>query len=291
MSKRTRRRRNQPETRHRRTHGRLVVAALLVALTASGVAVTRWGEWRAPPGLSHSTAPAQVSPSPPSLSKEYVYAGGRLVATEDPAAPSTPAGHAPSNLVATAASSAQVQLTWAPPEGTPPAQYVVERTATMSWENAPTITVPGTNTTHTDTPPAGGGIVAYLYRVRAVSAAGAQSGPSNIDLTTTVVFTGDDQITPGAIIRASQLVKLRRAVNAVRALAGLPPAAWTYPDPSPVPGQRRTIYLEDVAELRSGIDPALNLLGRYLNYPAAPTLARGAAIYAEHFNQIRVRAE
>lgn len=266
-----------------------MAAALLVALTASGVAVTRWGGLRVPLIFSPATAPAQATPSPLTLSKEYVYADGRLVATEQPASASSSVP-APSNLIAAATSSTEVQLSWAAAAG-PPSQYVVERTATTSWENATAITVPGTSTTYTDTPPAGGGVVAYLYRVRAVSAAGAQSGPSETDLATTVAFTGDDQIAPGAVIRAAQLVKLRRAVNAVRALAGLPPATWTYPDPSSAPSERRTIYLEDVAELRSGIDPALDLLGRYQNYPAAPALARGAAIYAEHFNQIRARAE
>jgi hypothetical protein len=267
-----------------------VAAALLVTLAASGAAVSRWGALRSPLGLAPAAVPAQATPTPLTLSKEYVYAGGRLVATEEPTPTPAPSGPPPTNLVATASSATQVGLTWTAPAGQI-SHYVVERTATTNWENANSITLPDAGTSYTDSPPTGGLVVSYLYRVRAVFTSNAQSGPSNVDLATTVVFTGDDEIAPLKIIRAGHLVKLRQAVNAVRALTGLGPATWAYPDPSSVPAQRRAIYLEDVAELRSGIDPALTTLGRYQDYPATPALARGVPVHSEHFNQIRSRAE
>jgi hypothetical protein len=89
------------------------------------------------------------------------------------------------------------------------------------------------------------------------------------------------------------LTELRRAVNAVRALAGgLAPASWTYPDPVSTPlEQRRPIYLEDVQELRDRLDDALGPLNRLSAYPTDPPLARGAVVYAAHFEQIRARVK
>jgi hypothetical protein len=111
---------------------------------------------------------------------------------------------------------------------------------------------------------------------------------SNTDLATTVVFT-DDQL-HGAIIKATHLTELRRAVKAVRTLAGLGEATWTYPDPVSTPQQnRRTIYVEDVTDLRSRLDEALTPLGRYEPYPANPPLASHAVVNADHFEQIRAR--
>ena len=94
------------------------------------------------------------------------------------------------------------------------------------------------------------------------------------------------------MIQAVHLVQLRQAVNAVRALAGLSAASWTYPDPvSSPPEQRRRIYLEDVTELRSRLDDALSILGLSQPYPTDPPLARGSVVSAEHFKQIRDRVK
>jgi len=91
-------------------------------------------------------------------------------------------------------------------------------------------------------------------------------------------------------IKAAHLVELRRAVNAVRNLAGWADAGWTYPDPvSTLSSQRRKIYLEDVTELRSRLGEALSALGLAEPYPANPPLVRGAAVRAAHFEQIRER--
>jgi hypothetical protein len=268
---------------------RVYIAALcaLVLLSASAAA-TRFDPVRRAVGLRPLLAPVAQSQGGLPLAKEYVYAGGRLVATEEPTptpAP-IPAGPPPTGLTATATSASSVLLEWVAPTGA--VGYVVER---RSGPNAQTVEMPTGSTTpsFTDTTlPAGD--FAYLYRVKAVYGSGF-SDYGNRDLATTVVFT-DPQLQPKVTrIKAVHLTELRRAVGAVRALAGgLAPASWTYPDPVSAPqGQRRKIYLEDVKDLRDRLDDALGPLNLLSPYPSSPLLARGAVVYAAHFEQIRAR--
>jgi hypothetical protein len=257
--------------------------ALLTAVTAA----SRFNAVRRAAGLRPLPAAslAQATPTPLPLSKEYVYAGGRLVATEEPAAAPTPtpAGSPPTNLVAAATSASSVTLTWAAP-GAGVLGYVVERRAASGTQE---ISTGSSSTSFDDTTPSGD--YAYLYRVKAVYAGGA-SLYSNQDLATTVMFT--DSPLRGVTIKAAHLTELRRAVNAVRRLVpNLGDASWTYPDPvsSPAP-QRRAVYLEDVTDLRARLDEALGPLGLPAGgYPSIPTLARGAVVNADHFEQIRQR--
>jgi hypothetical protein len=284
MSKRTKGVERRP--REKRPHvGRLKLAAagLSLCAVAAGVAATRYDTVRRAVGLQ----PLMVAPAQQSLplSKEYVYAGGRLVATEEPAAAPTPtpAGSPPTNLVAAATSASSVSLSWTAP-GAGVLGYVVERRAASGAQEIPT---GSSSTSFNDTTPSGD--YAYLYRVKAVYAGGA-SLYSNQDLATTVMFT--DNSLRGVTIKAVHLTELRRAVNAVRRLVpNLGDAPWTYPDPvsSPAP-QRRAVYLEDVTDLRARLDEALGPLGLPAGgYPSIPTLARGAVVNADHFEQIRQR--
>jgi hypothetical protein len=264
--------------------GRYYAAALsALILLAASVTATRYDAVRRAVGLRPLTVtPAQGGAQLP-LSKEYVYAGGRLVATEEPTATPTPApaGPPPTNLVATAISASGISLTWIAPVGNV-IGYVVERRGAAGTQETPT---GSTSASFNDaTPP---GDFAYLYRVKAVYAGGT-SDYGNADLATTVMFT-DAQL-QGVTIKAAHLTELRRAVNAVRALAGKGAAAWTYPDPVSTPAsQRRAVYLEDVTELRAMLDEATGALGLATGYPASPTLARGAVVNAQHFEQIRAR--
>jgi hypothetical protein len=273
-----------PASRRKRFYA--AALCVLVLLSASAVA-TRFDPVRRAVGLRPLVAtPAQGGGALP-LAKEYVYAGGRLVATEEPTptpAP-TPTGPPPTGLTATATSASSVLLEWVAPAGA--VGYVVER---RSGLNAQPVEIPtgGNSPSFTDTTPAGD--FAYLYRVKAVYGSGF-SDYGNTDLATTVVFT-DPQLQPKVTrIKAVHLVELRRAVGAVRALAGgLAPASWTYPDPVSSPSsQRRKIYLEDVQELRDRLDEALAPLNLLSPYPSDPLLARGAIVYAAHFEQLRAR--
>ena len=280
----------------RRPGIKLAAAALCAcALLAVSFAVTRLDPVRRAVGLrSLVVSPAQ-GPTPLPLSKEYVYAGGRLVTTEEPtpaATPTpTPSGTPPTNLVATAefpsAGVTDVRLTWsAPASGPAVASYVVEcmRAGTgfqqIATVQEPTRTYNDTNVTLDSS---------YLYRVRAVFSNAGTSDYSNQDLATTVTFT--DSPLQGVTIKAVHLTELRRAVNAVRRLVpNLGDASWTYPDPVSAPAsQRRAIYLEDVTDLRARLDEALVPLNLQSPYPAEPPLTRFHTVYADHFEQIRER--
>jgi hypothetical protein len=271
-----------PVLKGSRRGGYYIVALSALVLLAAVAAASRSDAVRRAVGLRPLSAAslAQATPTPLPPSKEYVYAGGRLVATEEPTATPTPppAGPPPTNLVATANSASSVSLTWtAPAAGV--LSYVVERKAASGTQE---ISTGSASASFNDTTPPGN--YAYLYRVKAVYAGGT-SLYSNQDLATTVVFT-DGQL-QGVTIMATHLIELRRAVAAVRALAGVGDPSWTYPDPVSSPAsQRRAVYLEDVTDLRARLDEALTPLNLWSPYPAEPPLTRGGKIYADHFEQI-----
>lgn len=198
------------------------------------------------------------------------------------------AGPAPTNLLATATSGTSVLLTWTAPTGSI-SSYQVERSQSVNGSYTSLSSSPTTTTLIDFTASPG---TAYLYRVRAVYTAGGHSNYSNKDLATTIIFE-DDPLNPNGtktVIRAQHLIQLRQAVNAVRALAGLGQASWTYPDPVSTPiEQRRPIFLEDVTELRSRLDDALTILNRALPYDPNPPLVRYGFINEAHFTQIRER--
>jgi hypothetical protein len=301
MSKRSKRRGRQtaaaaaPAAPPRRVRRFRLAAALLAACTllAASFAATRYEPLRRAVGLGPLPAPVAQSAGSLPLAKEYVYAGGRLVATEEPTptpAP-TPAGPPPTNLLATATSEASVSLTWAAPAAGVAIGYVVERRGGLGDQPVEIATQSDT-TTFNDSPPTGDH--AYLYRVRAVFG-GGYSDYGNYDLATTVPFT--DESLQGVVIQAAHLTELRRAVRAVRVLAGKGEPAWSHPDPVSLPAaQRRVIFLADVTDLRQQLDEALTQLDQALGvqtflkpYPAQPVLVQYAPVYAAHFEQIRVR--
>lgn len=271
-----------------------VVAPLALCVLAAGAASLRWQPVRRAVGLAPLAEP-QASPTPLALAKEYVYAGGRLVATEEPAPSSGPP---PTNLVATATTATSVDVTWAAPAGAV-GGYVVERAQSKDGPYVQVGTTPASQTSFTDAAPVDSqpptGDTAYLYRVKATYAGGGYSAYSDNDLATTVIFTDDplvgseDAHPPAAtVIQARHLTELRRAVSAVHALAGLNPVtSWTYPDPVSSPASsRRPVYLKDVKELRDRLDEALPALGR--TPPAYAALTQYVTkVQAAHFQQLR----
>ncbi|MDQ3743380.1 MAG: fibronectin type III domain-containing protein [Acidobacteriota bacterium] len=245
-------------------------------------------------GLSNLPEPAAQATPTLQLSKEYVYAGGRLVATEEPTP--LPSGPPPTNLAAATTSinppAATVRVTWAAPSSGAPLSYVVERKA-AGGQFQPVgqpVTAPATSFDDTS---AGEG-AAYLYQVKAVYAGGGTSGYSNTDLATTVAFSDDplvganDPHSPATPIRARHLTELRRAVSAVHALAGMGAVtAWTYPDPVSAPAsQRRPVYKEDVQDLRARLSEALPVLG--ITPPTYDGITKYfTKVQAAHFQQLR----
>lgn len=223
-----------------------------------------------------------------SPSKEYIYAGGRLVATEEP----TPAAFSPpSNLLATVSSSnaGQIDLSWTASASTVD-HYQIERSADFSAAGNGfgfVANVAGTGpTSYSDFPP-GSGVRAFMYRVRAADASSTNfSAYSNSDLATTIIFT--DASLPGQVIRAQHLTELRQTVDAVRALANpisFPPVNWSDPSPQGLP-----IRAQHMLDLRSNVNPALTALGM-ATVSDDSSLATGQPIRAAHLQDVRNKAE
>jgi hypothetical protein len=124
---------------------------------------------------------------------------------------------------------------------------------------------------------------AYLYRVRALHAAGTSIN-STSDLAVTVSFT-DNPLTVGTFVQAMHLSQLRTAVNAVRSLAGQPAAVV-----SDSASAGTTIRGVHVTELRSALDEARGALslstGGYTNSPLT-----GVVIRAGDFQELRNRVQ
>jgi hypothetical protein len=276
--------------RHARWTRALLVAPLVLCVLVAGAASLRWGNVRRAVGLAPLTEP-QTTPTPPPLAKEYIYAGGRLVATEEPAPPSGPP---PTGLAATASTAAanQIDLRWDQPSAGTVDHYEIGRKSRVGDQFSVVGSTQGAATTFADL---GDPDTAYLYAVRAVFAGGARSDYSNADLATTVAFTDDPLIgandpqgRPATTIKAAHLTELRRAVSAVHALAGLGEVTtWSYPDPVSSPASsRRPIYLEDINNLRDRLDEALPPLGR--TPPTYDGLTRYVTkVSKEHFQQLR----
>jgi hypothetical protein len=221
-----------------------------------------------------------------SPSKEYIYVGGRLIATEEP---TTESLSPPSALHATASSSiaGQIDISWTASSGTID-HYQIERSSNFSSSGngfSFVANVPSSPTSYSDTPP-GTGVRAYMYRVRAADASNTNfSAFSNNDLATAIIFTDDPLSPPNSIsIKAIHLTQVRDAVNAVRALAdpnAYPPVQWT--DPSP---QGLSIKAAHMLDLRSNVNPALTALG-LPTVTSDSSLATGQAIKGAHLQAVR----
>lgn len=185
---------------------------------------------------------------------------------------------APSGLSATANSSSQIALSWAVPASGAVGHYRVERRESAAGQY--TLLATTTTAGHTDTQV--NAETAYLYRVSAVSTGGSVAGVSNTALGTAVTFT-DDPIAAGVTaVRALHLDELRRAVNAVRRLAGLADAQWT--DAAQVGVAVRAAH---VREMRERLNEALTALQMPTPSYTDATLVAGATIKAAHFNELR----
>ncbi|MBD0369936.1 MAG: fibronectin type III domain-containing protein [Pyrinomonadaceae bacterium] len=281
MSKRIARRRKKEIARPLRKSRRKLLA-LISIIIGLGLSIAIAAKMRALPGM---TKPATASPpgnfNANSPSKEYIYAGGRLIATEEPASSSSSLS-APTAFSATTVSSAQINLTWTAPNGAVD-HYIVERSQSVGGSFTQ-LTPNPTTTSFTDNGVTSG--VAYLYRVRAVDSVGLPTAASNLDLATAITFTDDPLVANSTVIKAQHLVELRQAVDAVRVLAGLQAATWT--DPSPQGVFIKKLHIE---ELRANLDQALTALSLSTQSYTDPTLTTATAVKKVHFDELRQRVK
>jgi hypothetical protein len=230
----------------------IVLLCLLLVLSLVGGI---FAQWRAK-HMHAMLSPAPAPTAPGSPSKEYIYAGGRLIATEEPAA--TAASAAPTDFHATALptqTTSPVHLTWT----APPGSFDHYRVESKLHKSDPQWTAVNTNLANTassydDTAAAAN--TAYLYRICAVT--GSQSSCTPPDLATTTYMQDSPFQATHTTIRAQHFLDLMSAVNAVRVLAEMPAITWSINHPAPAVGG--TIYASHLNDLRDGLSPALTAL-------------------------------
>jgi len=186
---------------------------------------------------------------------------------------------APGSVKATAASATKVNLTWT--ASTSPigiSRYEIER----SYNNG-AYSLIGTATTASF---ANGSLtpgITYVYRVRAVDTQNVFSPYSNRDLATTILFTDDPLVSGLTKVRAVHFSEMRRAVDAVRASAGLAPAPWTDTNLAGIP-----ITAVHIKQMRNYLSPALVSLGFSAPSYTDPTLTTGVTrIRKVHLDELR----
>jgi hypothetical protein len=181
---------------------------------------------------------------------------------------------APPTVTATATSASQVALSWTPVASA--VSYEVRRSFNGSaFSILTTLATTSTNDS---------GLTAdttYLYKVRAVFAAGSTE-LSATDHATTTVFT-DDPLNAGTAIKTAHVSQLRTAVNAMRASAGLAPQIFAE-DPVTT---STTIQATHVNQLRIALDEARAAIGvPALVYTDDP-VTTATTIKAAHINEFR----
>ena len=279
--KKTSEQRAQRRANQRRTKALAVGVIGLITVLAVAAIGNTWGvlpgELRPSRWLGTTSAPNPIPPPPSNPSKEYIYAGSRLIATEEFASVTL---SAPGALFATTNSSLtvpRVDISWQPTSGA--THYEVERTTNVNTSYVP-IASNVTSTTFTDTGVTS--VTAYLYRVRAVGAGGSVSPYSNIDVATAISFTDDTLQAISTTVKADHFNQLRQAVNAVRATtANLGQVTWA----EPITAGSTLITAAHVLELRTKLDDALSSL----NLPPCSytSASSGALIEKVHVEQLR----
>lgn len=127
------------------------------------------------------------------------------------------------------------------------------------------------------------------------------AGAVNIDLTTTsgssysksnafaylpTVFTDDTLVAGVTAAKAQHIVELRQAVDALRAVAGLPPVQWTDPALLPFVTSIKAVH---IMELRTNLEAAAAQLGYAAASYTDPTLNPGVPIKRLHIEELRQR--
>jgi YD repeat-containing protein len=177
----------------------------------------------------------------------------------------------PTNVVATAITTNQVNVTWSFSGNAD--RFDVYRAGVLIGNTAPSVF------SFND----GGAApsAAYVYAVRAVKAS-TPSDPSIGDLATTVIFVDEPTVSFTTSIKAQHITQLQAAVNAVRAAAGLGPQSFATITPGVT-----IVSASHVESLRTALAPARAALGLpAIGYSRAP-LTSGMVVLAADMNETR----
>lgn len=174
-------------------------------------------------------------------------------------------------LVATATSTSSAALVWSPVSGA--TSYEVYRSS-----NGSTLGLIATTSSATHTDNGLNVSRTYLYRVRAVGAAGTLAY-SNIDPATTILFTDPTIVPRETRIKAVHILQLRDAVNAMRAAGVLSYRNFT--DPA-LTG--RPIKANHITQLRSALNEARAAIGLPPVTFSQPSLS---IVRASHVTELR----
>lgn len=212
-------------------------------------------------------------------------AGSHVITVTDVAAPTitgskgvTVGPPTPANLVATAVSPSQVNVSWSASAGA--TQYEVMRRSASSGDFVSLIVTPLTS--HSDSTVVAPG--AYVYKVRALDASSRPSPFSARDAAATQSFTDDPVVASVTAIKAAHITELRAAVNALRATAGL--SASTFTDP--VLSSSIKVKAVHVQELRTASSAARTALGlSAVTYTDASLTAGTSGVRAVHVQELR----
>ena len=175
---------------------------------------------------------------------------------------------APTALSATAVSPTQVHLSWSF-SGTAQ-RFQIHRGGVRIGST--------TGNTYVDTTAQPS--TAYVYTVTAVDTCGNDSAATAGDLATTVMFADHPVVAGVTPPRAVHLTELQTAVNAVRAAAGLAPAAFSAIGSS-------AIAAAHIEELRSALDPARSALALAPAVYTRRPVASGQLVRAYDVNDTR----
>jgi len=187
---------------------------------------------------------------------------------------------APSGLLATYQSGAIV-ISWnpvSPPTGV--GSYVLER----AWNRTgfrTFRTLPASGTSFVDTAFIPG--VAYLYRVRVVDGNGVTSGPSNVDVATTMAFTDDPLVAGVTPIKREHVAELRQAIDALGYTAGQS-MQW---QPNFVPAIGSAMTAAQITQMRSALATARAALGLPPITYTRPTITSGMTISKVDIEELR----
>lgn len=177
-------------------------------------------------------------------------------------------------VIASAASSASVSLIWSDVGAD---MYEVIRVGPAPGAFTSITTTAGT--TYVDSSVAAGS--SYIYRINAKSSDGAIRSTSASDIATTIIFTDDPIVFRSTRVKATHIIQLRLAANAVRALAGQAPLTF-----APV-AAGSPIRATEFNELRTVISNALVSALAVSPVTWIDTLSPGGSIKTMHIQQMR----